>query len=114
MQENLPGIGTLPIRIGRLSWHRRAGPSATLDKSSSVVADILPQVSRMGKRAALGAAGTRADPSGAELLQERLAPGLGGLGGIECVEVDTRHVRGGIERVRCDALEEGVRSIEAA
>ena len=36
-QEDLPGFGTLPARAGRLSWLHRAGPSATLDKSSSVV-----------------------------------------------------------------------------
>src|SRR4051794_6425036 len=36
VQDDLPGLGTLPI-VGRLSWLQRAGPSATLDKSSSVV-----------------------------------------------------------------------------
>jgi hypothetical protein len=35
---------------GRLSWLQRAGPSATLDKSSSVVLRMVPKAARLSKR----------------------------------------------------------------
>ena len=38
-QEDLPGIGTLPADAGRLSWHPRAGPSATLDSALQLCGD---------------------------------------------------------------------------
>ncbi len=50
-QEDLPGLGTLPTRAGRLSWLQRAGPSATLDKSSSVVRGCYGRVARDRQRA---------------------------------------------------------------
>jgi len=41
VQADLPGIGTLLARAGRLSWHQRAGPSATLDRAIQLLRNLL-------------------------------------------------------------------------